>query len=192
MREWIHSLTPMSLARRAAHLARGLRLFVFFLVGRVPCLLVRHAAYRHLFGMRIGAGAVVHWRLVGFDPQHVTIGPKSIVGNDCFFDGRRGLTIGENVNIAGHVHIYTLEHDPQSPTFGVQGGPVTIGDRVFIGSRATILTGVTVGAGAVVAAGAVVTRDVPEYTIVGGVPARVIGDRRRDLTYELNYHLPFQ
>lgn len=56
-------------------------------------------------------------------------------------------------------------------------GGIVVGDDVWIGARATILDGVTIGQGAVVAAGAVVTKDVPPYSIVGGVPARVIKSR---------------
>ena len=62
-----------------------------------------------------------------------------------------------------------------------QGGTVvqvTIGDDVWIGTRAIILPGVTIGNGVIIGAGAVVTKDVPDYAIVGGVPARVIRFRK--------------
>jgi maltose O-acetyltransferase len=85
------------------------------------------------------------------------------------------------------VAIFSLEHDPQSLTFANRGAPVNIADYVFIGARAIILPGVTIDEGAVIAAGAVVTKDVPAYSIVGGVPAQLIGERRHDLEYTLNY-----
>ena len=61
---------------------------------------------------------------------------------------------------------------------GQTGGRIVIGDDVWIGASAVIVPNVTVGSHVVIAAGAVVTRDVPDYAIVAGVPARVIGDRR--------------
>lgn len=61
-------------------------------------------------------------------------------------------------------------------------GPIEICDDVWIGSRVTVLTGVTIGVGAIVAAGSVVTRDVPPYSIVAGVPSRVVGVRFDDAT----------
>ncbi len=68
-----------------------------------------------------------------------------------------------------------------------------IGDYVFIGPRAIILPGVKIGRGAVVAAGAVVTKDVPEFSIVGGVPAKQIGERKnKNLTYRLGRARLFQ
>ena len=97
------------------------------------------------------------------------------IGRHCLLDARGGLTIGSNVVIAGYCLVLTADHDPQDPDFAGRLGRVVIADRVWIGSRATILRGVTVGEGSVVAAGAVVTTDVPPWSIVGGVPARVIG-----------------
>ncbi|BCW11830.1 hypothetical protein NtRootA4_28930 [Arthrobacter sp. NtRootA4] len=171
---------------------QGFKLWIGFLVGRVPIHVFRLAMYRIIFGMEIGPHTSVHWRLAFFAPRGIAIGANSIVGNDCFLDGRLQLKIGDNVNIGGHVQIFTVGHDPQSRTFGTKGGPVYIGDRAYVATRATILPSVTVGEGAVVAAGAVVTKDVAPYTIVAGVPAVVIGERTRELGYELDFHMPFQ
>ena len=106
------------------------------------------------------------------------------MGQDAFLDGRRGLRFGANVNLGGEVAIFTLQHDVRSESFAAIGGPVTVGDRAWISFRATILPGITIGEGAVVAAGAVVTKDVPPYTMVAGVPAKVIAERPRNLTYD--------
>jgi len=180
------------LARWLALNFRGFVLYVAFLVGRVPWHAFRLFAYRRLLGVRIGRGSVMHWRTRFYAPQGVRVGDHSIIGNDVFLDGRFGLTIGDNVNVGGETAIFTAEHDPNDPGFAMVGAPVVIEDYVYVGSRSTILPGVRLGRGAVVAAGAVVTRDVPEYTIVGGVPAHKIGERRRDLRYRLGFHLPFQ
>ncbi|KKQ34695.1 MAG: Acetyltransferase, partial [Microgenomates group bacterium GW2011_GWA2_37_6] len=101
-------------------------------------------------------------------------------------DGRDRLTIGDHVDIATGVMIYNSKHDINDSEFSAKTSPVEIGDYVFIGPRAIILPGVTIGKGAVIAAGAVVTKDVAEFTIVGGVPAQVIGERKnKDPHYKL-------
>jgi len=120
------------------------------------------------------------------------IGENCILGNNGFYDAREGIVIGRNVNIAAEVRIYTREHDIDSPDFAEVGGKVVIGDYVYIGTRVTILPGVTIGKGAVVASGAVVTKDVSPFTLVGGVPAKFIRERSRNLTYVLQYAKKFQ
>jgi maltose O-acetyltransferase len=173
-------------------MVKGAILYFIFLVGRVPSHLFRLFMYRRVFGVKIGRGSTVHWRCRFFQPNGVSIGDHSIVGNDAFLDGRYGLNIGNNVNIGGEVAIFTAQHDVDDPSFRMVGGTVTVNDYVYVGSRATILPGVTIGKGAVVAASALVTKDVPPYTVVGGVPASKIKERARDLNYKPSYRLPFQ
>jgi maltose O-acetyltransferase len=89
--------------------------------------------------------------------------------------------------------IYNSEHDLSEADFSAITASVEIGDYVFIGPRAIILPGVTIGKGAVVAAGAVVTKNVPEFAVVGGVPAKVIGEREnKNPNYKLGRPRLFQ
>ena len=126
---------------------------------------------------------VYRWREIR-NPRSIEIGEGSIVGLWATLDGRRGITIGSNVNLSSEVTIWTLQHDHQDRDFAAVGGPVLVEDRAWLSYRCTILPGVTIGEGAVVAAHALVTKNVAPYTIVGGVPAKVIGQRSRDLAYE--------
>jgi maltose O-acetyltransferase len=112
-----------------------------------------------------------------------------VINFGCLLDGRKfKIKIGSDVSIGPEASILTLGHDPQSPDFGDRGGNVVIGDRVWIGYRAIILPGVTIGDGAVVGAGAIVTKDVEPFCIVAGNPARKVGERNKDLPYQLNYN----
>jgi maltose O-acetyltransferase len=88
--------------------------------------------------------------------------------------------------------IYTLQHNVDNPMFDVIGGPVIIEDSAYIGPRAIILPNVRIGYGAVVAAGAVVTKNVPDFTVVAGVPVVVVPERTRDLCYKPDFAMPFQ
>lgn len=119
-------------------------------------------------------------------PWKLTIGAGTIVGHNALLDARMGLTIGNNVNISNEVMIWTLHHDYNSTDFAQTGQAVIIEDYVWLCSRTVILPGVTIGKGAVVAAGAVVTRNVLPYTVVGGVPAKQIATRNKDLSYDLS------
>jgi putative colanic acid biosynthesis acetyltransferase WcaF len=160
-------------------------------VGAVPSHRFRNVVYRWR-GITLPSTSAIHWRARFFHPRGLRIGEHCTLGNDGFYDARAGITIGNCVNIAGDVRIYTHEHDVQSPDFAETGAPVTIGDHAYLGTRVTVLPGVSIGEGAVVASGAVVTRDVEPFAIVGGVPARPIGQRNRDLHYRLGYAKRFQ
>jgi acetyltransferase-like isoleucine patch superfamily enzyme len=139
-----------------------------------------------LGGIKIGKGSTLHMGIRFYDPKNISIGEDSIIGENSVLDGRDKLVIGNHVDIATGVMIYNSEHDINDPNFHAIQAQVTVQDYVFVGPRAIILPGVTIGKGAVVGAGAIVTKDVQEYSIVGGVPAKEIGKRK---IKELNYRL---
>ena len=166
-------------------------LLILRTIGFVPIHTIRKIFY--IFsGVKMPFSSTIHMGANFFNPSGITIGQDTIVGNNCFLDGRAPLTIGNHVGIATDVMIYNDEHDINSPDYGNSFGPVSIGDYVFIGPRAIILPNVTIGKGAVIAAGAVVTKDIPEYEIWGGVPAKKINDRPQNLHYRLGRAMLFQ
>lgn len=186
-------ITPLRKARRwwLNGIWSDLRLWVLTMTGYVPSHRFRNFVYR-AHGVSLARSSSIHWRARFFDPQGLSIGETSTIGNDAFFDARDKIVIGSCVNIAAEVRIYTREHDIDDPFFAETGGPVVIEDYAYIGTRVTILPGVKIGKGAVVASGAVVTKDVPPYMLVGGVPAKVIRERSHDLRYKLGYAKMFQ
>jgi len=155
-----------------------LEFFVYILhgVGNIPFHHIRRCIYR-ISGMKIGKGSSLHMGIRLYNPKNIFIGNDSIIGENSILDGRDVLSIGNHVALASEVMIYNSEHDINSPSFSPVTGKVIIEDYVFIGPRVIILPGVTVGRGAVVAAGAVVTKNVPSFSIVGGVPSKEIGRR---------------
>lgn len=167
-------------------------LLILRIVGYIPIHFVRKFFY-YISGIKIPYSSTIHLGANFFNPSGITIGENTIIGNSCFLDGRAPLKIGSHVDIASEVLIYNDEHDINSPSFGNSLSPVTIKDYVFIGPRAIILPGVTIGRGAVVAAGAVVTKDIPEFEVWGGVPAKKISDRQlKNPQYKLGRVMLFQ
>jgi maltose O-acetyltransferase len=113
--------------------------------------------------------------------SHIEIGDHSMIGEDSIVGSGADVIIGERVLMGPQVLIYTQNHGTR---FGkammdqpMECAPVRIGSDVWVGARTIILPGVEIGDGAVIAAGAVVTRNVESYSIVGGVPARLIRKR---------------
>jgi acetyltransferase-like isoleucine patch superfamily enzyme len=107
----------------------------------------------------------------------VTIGNHTRVGIHCTVIGP--VCIGNHVNLAQGITVTALNHNFADSSSkideqGISTKPVLIGDDVWIGANAVILPGVTIGRHVVVAAGAVVTKDVPDYSLVAGVPAKEI------------------
>lgn len=160
-------------------------LYILYFIGHIPSHSFRNLIY--LFsGIKMGHGSTIHMWARFYNPGNIVIGRDSIIGDHAFLDGRDRLIIGNHVDIASEVRIYNSEHDINSADFQAALAPVEISDYVFIGPRVTILPGVKIGHGAIVAGGAVVTKDVSDFAIVGGVPAKVIGERKNK---DLHYHL---
>jgi len=157
-------------------------------VNKIPFPEIRMELYRAA-GLDVDVTSNIMMHAFVLQARSIHIGPNCIIGPFTTLDGRATLTIGRNVNIAGEVLTIGGHHEVDSPKAEGILGPVVIEDNAWIAMRATILPGVTVGEGAYVAAAALVNRDVEPYTLVGGVPARKIRDRNRDIQYTLQ-HFP--
>ncbi len=158
----------------------------------------RHDELRRRIGASIGdrvfiapsANVVCESLSIG-DRSYVAAGcqlrDRIRIGEDCSLNPHvtmaGSVTLGHGVRVASHVAFYGFNHvftDLDAPIWmqGLTEEGIVVEDDVWVGTHVVVCDGVTVGAHSVLAAGAVVTRDVPPYSMVGGVPARVIRDRR--------------
>lgn len=152
-------------------------------LGYFPSLWVRKAVIKHVYRAKIGKGAILYSGFEIRSPGKLDVGAYTVIGHKAVLDARGGLKIGSNVNLSSEVMIWTAQHDYQDPDFGTDFKPVVVGKYAWLGPRCIILPGVTIGEGAVIAAGAVVTKNVEPYAVMGGVPARKITNRSRQLSY---------
>jgi maltose O-acetyltransferase len=153
------------------------------IVGFLPPYTLSRTRMRllRLIGVDIGDDTVVCGRISIAGSRRaerrLTIGAKCMINEGCRFDTGAPIAVGDNVYFGHDVTVLTMTHDIGSHDrrcHGWRAEAVTIGAGTWIGTRALILPGVQIGAGCVVAAGAVVAESVPDDTMVGGVPARVL------------------
>lgn len=114
------------------------------------------------------------------------IGDKTVFGSDNTVNCYAGVYIGPECLFADSVYIVDFDHNYWDPEMsirsqGISKSPVRLEGDIWVGTKVVILRGVTVGRGSVIGAMSLVNRDVPPYSIVGGVPARVLGYRPRPL-----------
>jgi len=125
-------------------------------------------------------GSVLHvYNFRNLPHAFIKIGRDSLIGELNVLRGQGGITIGDRVYTAPLVQLLAVNHvydDPTRPMVeqGITAEGIVVEDDVWLGAGCIITDGVRVGKGSVVAAGAVVTQDVPPYTVVGGVPAKVL------------------
>jgi maltose O-acetyltransferase len=155
----------------------------------VPSHRVR-LAWLRLLGARIGRSSSVFMGTTVFGHKQLVIGDRCVVAERCVLDARGGIVLEDDVVLASDVQLRTAKHDVASPTFRDEYDAIRLCRFVWLGTRSMVLGGVTVGLGGVAAAGAVVASDVSEFTVVGGVPAKPVAERNRDLAYDPSYRPP--
>jgi acetyltransferase-like isoleucine patch superfamily enzyme len=157
-------------------------------VNRIPLAGARMRLYAAL-GVQFDEISSTHIAL-GVDMWlggRLAMGARSTIGQRCYIDARGGIRIDSDVSIAREAALLTATHVPDHPDFAGRVLRVHLHQRCWIGLRALVLPGISIGEGAIVGAGAVVTADVDPYTIVGGVPAKVLRKRREPMSYELDW-----
>ncbi len=126
-----------------------------------------------LFYNQLGEGTIISNQLTVVAPQNVKMGKNVYVMNGVLLMASGGILVEDYALIAAHAKIISNDHDPYfRPIITCQ--PVIIKEGAWIGAGAAIMKGVTVGKYAIVGANSVVTKDVPDYAVVVGVPAKVI------------------
>ena len=126
-----------------------------------------------LFEGRIGEGSFLRAPLAGAAFDKMTIGNNVFINSNLLAMARGGITIEDNVMIAANVQLLSNNHDPYDRQI-LLCRPIVLKEGAWIGAGASIMPGVTIGKQAIVGAAAVVTKDVPDYGVVVGAPAKVV------------------
>jgi maltose O-acetyltransferase len=120
----------------------------------------------------------------------IIIGSNSVIGRNCVLIG--SIIIKNNVSITAESYIFTSSHIVNDQYFNCFYTTVIIKDYAWIGARAIIQPGVIIGEGSILGSGSIATKNIPDFEIFAGVPAKYIGTRSKVLTYTLNYSPFFQ
>ncbi len=154
--------------------ARKNREILFKLNHTMPMTAEYTELLKELFRGNIGEGSFVSSPLSSMScPENVKIGKNVFINGNVLFMARSGITIEDDVQIAANAQFISNNHDPYDRMV-LTCKPVLIKKGAWIGAGATILPGVCVGKHAIVGAGSVVTKDVPDYAVVVGNPAKMI------------------
>ena len=128
---------------------------------------------RELFYNQIGENSIVYNQLTVVRPKNVKIGKNVTVMNGALMMSAGGITLEDNVLIAANVQLISNNHDPYD-RYIITCKPILIKEGAWVGAGATILPGVTVGKHAIIGANSVVSKDIPDYAVGVGCPAKVI------------------
>lgn len=155
----------------------------------IPFWIVRKGIFRCIH-TQISPGAFIMRKNYIKNPNNLSLGKNSHINAFCIIDARAPIRIGNNTSISYKNSIITGSHEYNSEEFTGIFKPITIEDYVWIGAGCTVLQGVTIGKGAIICAGSLVNKDVEPYSIVAGIPAKTIGKRNQNLTYQCKGYSP--
>ena len=133
---------------------------------------------------RVGEGCFYLDQIVWLNGDRIEMGDRVTFNFGCFVNGYGGLTFGDGANMGPYCMLHSANHNFDDPSRSVteQGwqdaGPMEIGRNAWVGMGSIVLPGVRIGEGCVVGAGSVVTRDLEEFTVAVGNPAKPIRSRR--------------
>lgn len=177
----VHYNRPSRLARVYQVLA------AFFSITNIKWVLsmIAYHLIHNVRGRRIAkiGKSNIHPTAIIREGEYVTIGDNCLINHNCLIQAGKSpagyIKIGNYVHTGVNVMMMAFNHgfytrDIPTKEQDYLEAPIIIGDDVWIGAGSIILSGVTIGKGAIIAAGAVVNKDVPDYAIVGGVPAKVL------------------
>lgn len=158
------------------------------IIAKIPSYFIRKVLYKYVMFIKIGKHSHIQMGVRMYSPHKIKIGDNCSVGNNSLLDGRRGIEIGNKVDIAGYVKVLTLGHDLDDTNYSTIGGKVLIKDNVSVFTGASILPGLTLEIGSVVGLDAVLTKSTEPWSIYAGNPARFIRKRKiNTFTYMRNY-----
>ena len=166
MREFSKDKKAVEMMARDAQLCQKLNL-------ALPYTEEYFSTMNELFYNQIGKNSVVNNQLTVVLPKNVTIGSGVTVMNGALMMAAGGITIEDKVMIAANVQLISNNHDPYVREV-ITCRPILIKYGAWVGAGATILPGVTVGKYAIVGANSVVNKDIPDYAVAVGSPAKVI------------------
>ena len=146
---------------------------LFKLNHTMPMSAEYNAVLKELFGDNIGTGTYIAAPLNGAALDKVKIGNNVFINSNLLAMARGGITIEDDVQIAGNVSLLTNNHDPYDRMI-LPCKPILIKKGAWIGANVVVLRGISIGKHAIVGAGSVVTKDVPDYAVVVGNPAKVV------------------
>lgn len=139
----------------------------------------------------IGHGTQISRHVHFISPHKIVLGNNVFINRNATLDGRKGLEIEDNVDIGEFSSIWSLQHDYNDPNHATIGGKTVIKDHSWIAPHSIILPGIEIGRGTVVATQAVVTKNTPAHSIMAGIPAKQIAERKNPLQYKLTYKIIF-